>query len=118
MRSSGLRVALVQDFLVHMRGAERVLRSLSDIFPHADVYALVADHRLTATQWREQRVITSFVNRLPLARRLYRELLPLYPLAGESFDLGQYDLVLSHSMGFAHGVITQPTTCHIAMMMS
>ena len=118
MKPSELRVALVQDFLVHMRGAERLLHSLSDVFPHADVYALVADARLTATEWKGHRVVTSFVDHLPLARRAYRGLLPLYPHAVERFDLSQYDLVLSNTMGFAHGVITQPTTCHIAMCMS
>ena len=60
-RSSGLRVALVQDFLVHMRGAERVLRSLSDIFPHADVYALVADHRLIEGVPEQLAVTSPFV---------------------------------------------------------
>jgi glycosyltransferase involved in cell wall biosynthesis len=118
MKPSEPRVALVQDFLVHMRGAERVFRVLSDTFPHADVYALVADPQLVAAEWGGHRVITSFVDRLPLARRRYRGLLPLFPHAVERFDLAGYDLVLSHSMGFAHGVITQPMTCHMAMMMS
>jgi glycosyltransferase involved in cell wall biosynthesis len=118
MTRSTLRVALVQDFLVHMRGAERVLRVLSDIFPDADVYTLVADPRLAATEWKGHRVVTSSADRLPLARRVYRALLPLYPYAIERFDLSEYDLVLSHTMGFAHGVITQPTTCHIAWCMS
>jgi glycosyltransferase involved in cell wall biosynthesis len=118
VKPSDLRVALVQDFLVHMRGAERLFRAISDAFPHADVYALVADPRLTATEWKGHRVVTSFVDQLPLARRVYRGLLPLYPHAVERFDLDQYDLVLSNTMGFAHGVITQPSTCHMAMCMS
>ncbi|MCC6176219.1 MAG: glycosyltransferase [Chloroflexi bacterium] len=118
MRPSELRVALVQDFLVHMRGAERQFRSLSAVFPGADVYALVADPRLAATEWKGHRLITSFVDRLPLARRTYRGLLPLYPHAIERFDFSHYDLVFSNSMGFVHGAITQPATCHISWCMT
>src|SRR5262245_15103143 len=101
MTRSKPRVALVQDFLVYMRGAERQLRFISNLFPEADLYALVADLQLVATGWKGRRVVTSFVDRLPMVRRAYRAFLPLYPHAIETFDLSQYDLVLSNSMGFA-----------------
>jgi glycosyltransferase involved in cell wall biosynthesis len=118
MSLSGARVALIQDFLVHMRGAERVLLTLSDIFPDADIFALVGDPELIATQWPGRRVVTSFVDRLPRARSSFRLFLPLYPHAVERFDLTAYDLVVSNTMGFAHGVITQPRTCHISVCLS
>lgn len=95
-----------------MSGGERVLKALSDMFPQADIYVLVADPKI-AGEFRPHKVIPSFLNRVPGVRRFHRHFLPLYPIALEQFDLRQYDLVLSSDSGPAKGVLTPTRACHI-----
>lgn len=108
-----MKIALVHDYLVHTRGGERVLWVLTEMFPTADIYVLVYDPHSVPQEWHAKNIRTSFIQRLPLSARLFRAWLPLYPYAVEEFDLNDYDLVISSSSGFAHGVITQAETCHI-----
>ena len=113
-----IKVALAHDYLVHIRGGERILYLLSDLFPAADIYTLVCDPRIIPHEWNNRRLNTSFIQRLPFAKKFFRAWLPLYPYAVEQFDLKKYDLVISCSSGFVHGVITQPGTCHICYSLS
>ncbi|HUI40934.1 MAG TPA: glycosyltransferase [Terriglobia bacterium] len=108
-----LRVALVHYWLVSHRGGERVVEVLGDMFPQADIFTLVYDPGQTSERIRRHRIHTSFLQSIPLARRAYRSLLPLMPMALEQFDLRAYDLVISQESGPAHGVLTSPETCHI-----
>lgn len=111
----GRRVAIVHDWLVVAGGAEKVLQALLQAFPQAEVFTLV--DFLPAPQ-RERlgkhRVHTSFLQRMPLARRHYRHYLPLMPYAIEQFDLKGFDLVISSSHCVAKGVITHPGQHHIS----
>jgi len=113
------RVAIVHDWLVTYAGAERVLEQMLACFPQADIFSLVdflpEDGRAFI---RDQPVTTSFIQRLPLAQRLYRNYLPLMPLAVEQFDLSRYDLVLSSSHAVAKGVLTGPDQLHLCMCYS
>ena len=108
------RLALVHDWLDTWRGGENVLAELLRIFPHADLFALVdflpdeARQRLNG-----RRATTSFLQRLPGARRHFRACLPLFPRAVESLDLSAYDLVLSNSHAAAKNVRTLPDQLHI-----
>jgi glycosyltransferase involved in cell wall biosynthesis len=111
--SASLRVALVHYWFMRRRGGERVVESLMEIFPKADIYALVVDSSWRETTFRSRRVTTSFLQRLPWVKRYYRKLLPLFPLAVEQFRLDDYDLVISSESGPAKGVITSAKTCHI-----
>jgi glycosyltransferase involved in cell wall biosynthesis len=104
---------LVHYWLVNHGGGERVLDSLAELFPHADVFAVVAKPESVSPQLRGHRLTTSFLQRAPGSHRYYRHFLPLYPLALENFDLSAYDLVISHESGPAKGVITRPDSCHI-----
>lgn len=108
----GRRAALVHDFLVDMRGAERVFLAICDLFPEADVFTTVYDERGTEGRFAGRRVHTSFLQRLRPTARTFRALLPLYPAAIESFDLSGYDLVLSSSSAWAHAVICDERTAH------
>jgi len=114
-----LRVAIVHDWLVTYAGAERVLREMLTLYPQADLFAVVdflsdADReRLLGRQAR-----TTFIQRLPWARKKYRAYLPLMPLAIEQLDLSVYDLVLSSSHAVAKGVLTGPDQCHLCMCYS
>jgi glycosyltransferase involved in cell wall biosynthesis len=110
---SGLRVALVHDYLNQYGGAERVLEELHALFPSAPVYtSMYWPEKMSATI-RGLDVHTSFMQRLPLVTRKHQPFLLLYPLAFESFDLSGYDLVISNSSAFCKGVVTHPGTLHI-----
>ena len=109
-----MRVALVHDYLTELGGAERVLQSLCELYPHAPIYTLLYDEQATAGAFRGRRVHTSFLQNLPFARKHHRAYAWLMPLAVEQFDLSCYDLVLSDSASYAKGVITKPRTTHIS----
>jgi glycosyltransferase involved in cell wall biosynthesis len=108
------RVALVHDFLLDVRGAERVFIELSRLWPEADIYTAVYDERGTEGRFAGRRIHTSFVQRLRPTAKTFRALLPLYPSAIESFDLSQYDLVVSSSSAWAHAVLCDEGTVHVS----
>lgn len=107
------RVAIVHDFLLQMGGAEKVVEVLHEMFPDAPIYTSAFDRDAMPARYRDWDVHTTFLQRLPLKRRTHRAALLLYPAAFESFDLSNFDLVISSSSWFAKGVITQPHTTHI-----
>jgi glycosyltransferase involved in cell wall biosynthesis len=106
-------VALVHDFLLDMRGAERVFWVLSNIWPQADLFTAVYDEKGTEGRFADRTVHTSFLQRLRPSARTFRALLPLYPAAIESFDLSAYDLVVSSSSAWAHAVLCDEHTLHV-----
>jgi glycosyltransferase involved in cell wall biosynthesis len=106
-------VALVHDFLVSVRGADRVFLEMCDLWPEADVFTPVYDERGTEGRLAHRRVETSFLQRLRPTSRTFRALLPLYPAAIESFDLASYDLVISSSSAWAHAVICGEASVHV-----
>jgi glycosyltransferase involved in cell wall biosynthesis len=108
-----MRVALVHDFLVSVRGAERVFLEMCALWPDADVFTPVYDDRGTEGRFAHRRVNTSFLQRLRPTARSFRALLPLYPAAIESFDLSGYDLVVSSSSAWAHAIICDERTTHV-----
>ncbi len=114
-----LRVAIVHDWLVVYAGAERVLEQMLEVFPQADLFAMVDFLPGNERGFiRNKSVTTSFTQKLPFARKMYRQYLPLMPLAVEQFDLSSYDLVISSSAAVAKGVITGPDQLHICMCYS
>src|ERR1700761_1784376 len=98
------RVALVHDFLLDVRGAERVFLELCAIWPQGDVFTTVYDEQGTEGRFADRRVRSSFLQKLRPSSRTFRTLLPLYPSAIESLDLSGYDLVVSSSSAWAHAV--------------
>ncbi len=108
-----MKTALVHDWMNQIGGAEDVLEALVGMFPQSPLYtSLYAPDRMPDA-WRKWDIRTSFIDHLPLARRKQQLYFPLYPLAFEQFDFGDYDLVLSNKSGFCHGVITGARTVHI-----
>jgi glycosyltransferase involved in cell wall biosynthesis len=110
-----VKVAIVIDWLEVFGGAERVIAELAAYYPQADFFA-VADfmdpkHRGFLGG---RPVQTSFIQRLPFARKKFRSYLPLMPLAVEQFDMTGYDLVISSSHAIAKGVITGPDQVHVS----
>lgn len=110
-----MRVAIVHDYLTHFGGAERVLAALMQIFPNAPVFTLVYDEARVPIKIDKLRLTTSFLQRLPGARRSHRYLpLLLMPLAVEQFNFNDFDVVLSASHSFSKGVVVGPRTLHIS----
>ncbi len=107
------RVALVHDFLLDLRGAERVFAAICDAWPEADVFTAVYDEEGTEGRFAARAPQTSFLQRLRPSARSFRALLPLYPYAIETLDLRGYDLVISSSSAWAHGVLPDPGTVHV-----
>ena len=113
-----LNVALVHDWLTGQRGGERVLEVFCEIFPEAPIYTLFHFPGSQVRSIEEKRIITSFLQKLPLLEKKYRFYLPLYPLAAELFDLQDYDLVISSSHCVAKGIIPNPEALHISYIHS
>ena len=107
------RPALVHDWLTGMRGGEKVLESLSDLFPAAPIYTLFHLPGTVSEKLEGHPVHTSFLQRAPGIRRHYRRYLPLFPAAIESFDLGDHDLLVSTSHCVAKGAIPAPDAAHV-----
>ena len=108
-----LRVALVHDWLTGMRGGEKCLEVLCEMFPRADLHTLVHRRGSVTRAIEERTVRESWIARLPGGRSHYRWFAPLYPLAIESFDLSAYDLVVSTSHCVAKGALTRADTLHV-----
>src|SRR3712207_4264647 len=108
-----MKVAIIHYWLVGMRGGEKVLEALCELFPDADLFTHVHAEDAVSQTIKRHRVRTTFIGRLPLARRLYKSYLPLMPLALEQLDLSDYDLIISSESGPAKGVLTRPDALHV-----
>jgi glycosyltransferase involved in cell wall biosynthesis len=96
-----------------MRGGEKVVEALCDIFPQADIFTHVYVPDAVSETIRRHRVSTTFIGSLPFAARLYKRYLPLMPLALEQLDLRGYDLIISSESGPAKGIIPPPSALHL-----
>src|ERR1051325_1113522 len=105
-----MRAAIVHYWLLNRRGGEKVVDALCRLLPDADIFTLFCDPATLSDELRGRKITTSFLNP---ARRWYRSLLPLMPMALESFDLRGYELVISSESGPAKGVITSAATRHL-----
>ena len=117
--STSMRVALVHDWLEHYAGSERVFEQLLLLYPQADLFAVVdfvPEAERSFLQGRPVR--TTFIQRLPFARRYFRQFIGLMPLAIEQLDLSGYDLIISSSHSVAKGVITGPNQVHVSYVHS
>lgn len=107
------RVAIIHYWLVGMRGGERVLERLIHLFPNADIFTHVYVTEAVSDVIRARPVYTSFIQKLPGARRHYQKYLPFMPMALEELNLRGYDLVISSESGPAKGVIAAPDALHV-----
>jgi glycosyltransferase involved in cell wall biosynthesis len=108
-----MKVAITTDWLNSFGGAERVLVELHRMFPEAPIYTSVYDPSGLPDFMQGWDVRTSFLQKVPFARRRHRWLLPLMPLAFEQFDLREYDLVITTNSACAKGVITRPNAVNV-----
>jgi glycosyltransferase involved in cell wall biosynthesis len=107
-------VALVHDFLLDLRGAERVFLALCELYPDAPIFTPVYDENGTEGRFSHRDVRTSFLQRVRPTAKTFRPLLPFYPSAIESFDLSGFDLIVSSSSAWAHAVIHDETAVHVS----
>jgi glycosyltransferase involved in cell wall biosynthesis len=109
-----LRVALAHDWLTGMRGGEKVLDAICELYPDAALYSLVHARGTVSDRIERRAVRTSFAQWLPGATRFYRQLLPLFPAAVELFDLDDYDLVISTSHCAVKSVVRPGRAVHVS----
>lgn len=115
-----MKIAIVHDDFIQRGGAEKLVLAMLEIWPEADLYAVVATEA-----WRREiktkiskEIKTGWLQKFPFKEKLYRYYYSLYPLVLESFRFDDYDLVISSSARYAHGIITKPGTVHVAYVNS
>lgn len=109
-----MKVALVHDFLLKLGGAERLLGVLAEIFPDAPIYTLLYDEQTVGGLFPKEKIRASFLQNYPtFIRKHHRLLTHLMPRATEEMDFSDYDLVISSSSAFTHGIVTPLNTKHI-----
>jgi len=108
-----LNIAIVHEWITNVAGAERVILAIKELFPKAPIYTAVFDSA-KAKPFANMDVRTSFLQKIPLMKTKRELLVPFTPFAFESFDLSEYDLVISSTTMAAKGIITKPTTLHVS----
>ncbi len=110
-----MKVAIVHDDLIQWGGAERILLGLCEVFPDAPIFTSVVDFQndVLREKFSDKKIITSFIQKIPHFKSLYKSLLPFYPVAFEQFNFDSFDLVISHTTRFAKSIITKPKTSHL-----
>lgn len=107
-----MKIALVHDHLIQEGGAEKVLEVFQEIWPDAPIYTLLYDEQKLGKVFSPEKVKTSYLQRWPGSRSYYKLLLPFMPTATESYNLMDYDVVLSSCSAMAKGIITRSNTLH------
>lgn len=111
-----MKIAFVHDYLVQYGGAERVLECLTEIYPYAPIYTILYNKEAMHGVFENKLIYTSYLQKMPFAKRWHRIFPLLMPPAVEEFDFSQYDVVFSDSSSYAKGIITGPNTPHICYM--
>jgi glycosyltransferase involved in cell wall biosynthesis len=108
-----MRVAIVHYWLVGMRGGEKVVEALCELYPEADIFTHVYVPEKVSDRINQHKIITTFINSLPWASKMYKTYLPLMPLALEQLDLRSYDLIISSESGPSKGIIPSSDAIHV-----
>ena len=108
-----MKIAIVHDWLTGMRGGEKCLEIICELYPTADLFTLLHAPGKVSSIIESHRIHTSFIQNLPFAKSKYRYYLPFMPFAIERFDLKEYDLILSSSHCVAKSVKPGPKSLHI-----
>lgn len=113
------KIAIVHDFLLYQGGAERVLKVISDMYPEAPIYTLLYDEEKMGEEFRGKDIRPSYLQKFPeFLKKHHRWLVPFFPVIPETFDLREYDLVISSSGAWSKGIVTKLDTIHVAYIHS
>ncbi len=118
LKTKNLKVAVIHDWMFTRRGGERVLEQILNLFPSADLYYLFGKPSQVLKLKNHHNFFPSFLAKIPFIEKIYKSLLPLLPIAIESFNLEKYDLIISSSSCVAKGIIPPPLARHIAYIHS
>lgn len=111
-----MKVAIIHYWWLTNRGGEAVVKAMTELYPKADLFIHVHDEDMVKEALGNTyagNIYTSFISKLPFAKKLYQKYLPLMPMALEQLDLTEYDLIISSESGPAKGVVTRPDAVHI-----
>lgn len=106
-------IALVHDYLLTMRGAERSFAAIADCWPEAPIYSSMFDERVMGARFTGHEVHTTWLQYIGADQRHFRKFLPLYPAAFERMDVSAFDVIVSSSSAFAHGVMPRADAVHV-----
>lgn len=115
-KHENLKVAIVHDWAYKMTGGEKVLEVICEMFPQADVFMMMGDATKLSKSIQAHKITFSFIQKIPFINKFHRYTYFLWPIAIESFNFNQYDLVISSSACAAKGVITGLDTKHVCYM--
>lgn len=113
MNLDTIKIAIVHDWLVTYAGADRVVDQLHQLFPSAPIYTLVFDPSRMPKRFATYDIRTTYLQKMPFATKLYKNMLTMMPRAFEQLDLSEFDLVISSCSSCSKGVITRPDAIHI-----
>lgn len=115
-----MKKALIHDLLIQSGGAEKCVESFTNIWDDFDIYTLVdyLDQNERDRILKGKQTTTSFIQKMPFSKKLFRHYFPFYPYAVEQFDFSDYDLILSSSFSACKGVLTRPDQLHISYVYS
>lgn len=108
-----MKVAIIHYWLVGMRGGEKVIEALCEMYPQADIFTHVYVPEMLSDRIRRHRIIPTFINALPRSHKMYKTYLPLMPIALEHLDLRGYDLIISSESGPAKGIVPPADALHV-----
>jgi glycosyltransferase involved in cell wall biosynthesis len=108
-----MKTAIVHDWLTGMRGGEKVLEVLCELYPSADLITLLHNKGSLSQTIEKMNIQTSFIDKLPFKEKKYRNYLPLFPAAIESINFNKYDLIISTSHCVAKGAKPNKNALHI-----
>ena len=111
--STPKKVAIVHDWMVTMRGGEKVLEVLCELFPEATIFTLVHREGALSPTIERMKIVTSFIQNLPFGKSAYQRYLPLFPVAVEHLDVREFDVVISSSHAVAKGVRVRSGALHV-----
>ena len=112
-------IGIVADWLVTYAGAERVIKEIIDIYPNSDLYSVVDFlSEQSRSYFHGKKASTTFIQKLPRAKKAYQKYLPFMPLAIEQLDVSSHDVIISSSHAVAKGILTGPDQLHISYVHS
>ena len=108
-----MKIAIIHYWLIKMRGGEKVLENICDIYPQADIYTHVLDKENISSKIKKHNIFTTFIDKLPNSKKLYKYYLPLMPLGLKLLNLRSYDLIISSESGPSKGIVKNYNAKHV-----